>query len=87
MPGKTKAQREIIAKEKLDHLLVGTVKIRVPKFMTLDKNGQLMRVNTLTKTHNITKKNKTPVIKLVASSKKNDIKIKKKGKSINSQKL
>ena len=84
MAGKSKAQLKQEKKEDMKKILINTATIKIPSFMTkYDKETKkLIKIQTLTKGKNITKKNKKPVIKLITDA-INSIVIEKQGKSRN----
>ena len=84
MVGKSKAQLKEQKKEDMKKILINTATIKVPSIMTkYDKETKkLIKIHTLTKGNNITKKNKKPVNKLISDA-INSIVIERQGKSRN----
>jgi hypothetical protein len=66
MAGKSKSQLKQDKKEDMKKILINTVTIKVPSIMTKydRETKKLIKIHTLTKGNNITKRNKKPVIKI-----------------------
>ena len=84
MTGKSKAQIKQDKQDDMKKILINTATIKVPSMMTkYDKETKkLIKIHTLTKGNNITKRNKKPVIKLISDA-INSIVIERQGKTRN----
>jgi hypothetical protein len=84
MAGKSKSQLKQDKNEDMKKILINTATIKVPSIMTKydRETKKLIKIHTLTKGNNITKRNKKPVIKLISDA-INSIVIERQGKTRN----